>query len=511
MAYAQWGGQSNTMHKSPSNPLSRRRFLEFTAVTTTSLLTETGATAAPARFLGVTVMPEYIQTEGIDGILKNLKRIGATAVATSPYVMEEADEKTGSREPPADAGSGKVRLLDRPLWGKRELFVRTAPSYAPNLALYRGLRYQPSAPTALTKREGRIVGDFVKAAKAAGLKVYLQIQAAIPPGYRVQFGGPSEDDRARLPDGRIPPRRLANNGSLASPHIRAYHEALMRDLCAMYPSIDGIRPDWPEYPPYLLDDLFLDFSVYAQAAARRLGFNFHRMQSDAATCYRKLQGGLSDADLRRWLDDDGGRFQLLNWLRNYPGVADLLRFKAMMVDELLAGFRRAIPTGKELMPNAFPPPFSTMSGMDFARAARHSAALSVKLYTMHWPMMLRFYGDTLMKANPQLSEELLARVLVRWMDIADDDGLPRLSDYHYPEPEEAHPVGAQAQARKIKQAQALSGAVPVHAIAHGYGPLEDFRQRLEIANNASQQGIWLNRYAYLSEAKLDVIRQIFHR
>jgi hypothetical protein len=37
-----------------------------------------------------------------------------------------------------------VRLLDRPLWGKRELFVSTAPSYTPDLRLYRGLRYQPA-------------------------------------------------------------------------------------------------------------------------------------------------------------------------------------------------------------------------------------------------------------------------------------------------------------------------------------------------------------------------------
>jgi hypothetical protein len=113
--------------------------------------------------------------------------------------MELADERDGSREPPDDAGAGTVRLLDRPLWGRRELFVRTAPSYTPDLKPYAGLRYQPSSPNELTGRDGQIVGEFVRAAKAAGLQVYLQVQAAIPPGYRVQFGGPQEDDRARLP------------------------------------------------------------------------------------------------------------------------------------------------------------------------------------------------------------------------------------------------------------------------------------------------------------------------
>ena len=60
--------------------------------------------------------------------------------------MEPRRRGHGSREPPIDAGAGKVRLLDRPLWGKRELFVRTAPSYSAAIAsLYRGLRYQPAA------------------------------------------------------------------------------------------------------------------------------------------------------------------------------------------------------------------------------------------------------------------------------------------------------------------------------------------------------------------------------
>ena len=105
------------------------------------------------RFLGVTVLPEYIQSEGIDGVLDNLvTKVGANAVATSPYLMEEADKETGAREPPADAGAGAVRLLDRPLFGKREVWVRTAPTFVPDRDLYRGLRYQPGGMAAWTWR-----------------------------------------------------------------------------------------------------------------------------------------------------------------------------------------------------------------------------------------------------------------------------------------------------------------------------------------------------------------------
>ena len=61
------------------------------------------------RTVGVTVMPEYLQCEGIEAVLDNLtRRARVNAVATSPYVMVEADESTGNREPPIDAGAGAV-------------------------------------------------------------------------------------------------------------------------------------------------------------------------------------------------------------------------------------------------------------------------------------------------------------------------------------------------------------------------------------------------------------------
>lgn len=462
------------------------------------------------RFWGVTVLPEYIQSETIDGVLDNLvDKCRANAVAISPYVMEEADRETGNREPPADAGAGNVRLLDRPLWGKRELWVRTAPSFVPDRRLYSGLRYQPPEPTELTRRQGHLILDFIRAAQARHLKVYLQVQAAIPPGYRVQFGGPVEDDQPRLPDGRVPPRRLARNGSLASPHILQYEHALIRDLCQQYGEIDGIRFDWPEYPPYFLDSIFLDFSDHARRAAQRLGFEFVRMQRDVGALYQKLDGGLSDADLAPWTQRDGGRYALLRLLAESPGITDFIRYKAVLVEQMLAGFRQTMNEAgggrMEMMPNAFPPPWSIASGMDYRRVAAHSSAISVKLYTMHWPMMLRFYGDQLRAANPGLSDPVLTRCLVRWLDVADDEGFSRLDQYEYPAPDVPHPVGAQAQARKIAQAQAEAGATPLYALVHGYGPAQDFQKRLQVAYRAAEHGLWINRYGYLRDEKLRMI------
>jgi hypothetical protein len=98
--------------------------------------------------------------------------------------------------------------------------------------------------------------------------------------------------------------------------------------------------------------------------------------------------------------------------------------------------------------------------------------------------------------------------LVRLLDIADDAGRPHLSDYRYPEPDEPHPAGLKAQSRKIRQAREEASATPVFALAHGYGPTADFRRRLEVAWAASGGRVWINRYGYLSDEKLEAIGAI---
>jgi hypothetical protein len=123
-------------------------------------------------------------------------------------------------------------------------------------------------------------------------------------------------------------------------------------------------------------------------------------------------------------------------------------------------------------------------------------------------MMLRFYADQLLSGNRELSDELLGKALVRLLDMADDDGLGKATDYHYPEPNEAHPAGNQAMQRKIEQSRGEADKTPVFALAHGYGPADDFRRRLAAAWQASLAGVWVNRYGYLSDEKLEVIGQV---
>ena len=452
-----------------------------------------------SKLLGITVLPEWAQVEGVGPLLDNLQqRAGATAIATSPYVLAPADEATGVREPPADAGAGDVRLLDRELFGKRELFCRTGPSFRANPDHYRGLRYRPAPPNDLTASDGATVGTFIREAKARGLEVWLQVQAAIPPGYRVQFGGPEGDDIPLLPEGGKAEGRVDKNGSLASPHIKAYTAALLADLAEAYPEVDGFRVDWPEYPPYTLDSIFQDFSDHAMRAGERLGYDTERMRTDTIAARRKLLGGLTDADV--------DTLRPVDLVEEHPGLADLFRLKADLVAEFLRDLRAALPAGKKLAPQAFPPPWNAVSGFDFARAAPYSDAIGLKLYTMHWPMMLRFYADTLLATNPGLDPAKLARRLAALCDTGDVPA--SLEDVRYPEPLEPHPVSAGAQAAKVREGMQAGEGCPVFPFAHAYGPVGDFAARALVAWDAGDHGIWVNRYGYLSDEKLDRLGEL---
>ena len=460
-----------------------------------------------SRFVGINVMPEYLQTEGDGFIDRLIGRTGATAIGITPCVVEQADQATGDREPPL-----KYALLDRPLWGRRELFIRVAPSFDFDPSLYEGVRYRPPEPTALTARNGHLVANFIDAAKSRGLEAHIRVQSAAPPGFRAAISNLDADDEPRLPNGDTLPNRLDQSGSLASPHVKAYICALLRDLCAHYPNADGFHLDWAEYPPYTLDSVFFDFCGHAEVAADRFGFDFDRMRADAAAVRGKFLGGLENSELRMWLTPNGGRDAWRGLLTAHPGLADLFRFKALLSEELLEACRDAVTDAAgpdmKVAPMAFPPPWTAVSGFDYGRAAKHCDSILLKLIPSHWPMMLRAYGEAIHQANPRLSETLLVEVLNRILDIGDAEADATLESYSHPADGEAFAVGREAQLRKIEQGQAQAGKVPVFALVHSGGAVDDFRERLALAYAATGNKVWINRYGFLSDAKLDAIGEV---
>ncbi len=488
------------------------------------------ATAKP--FLGITVLGDFILSEGVDAVLGNVHRAGATAVACNPTVTAAADEGTGSYQPPIDGGSSP-RVFDRPLFGKHALWVSGGVSYHPNAEFYSDSPYAPRQPNHLTEAHGAIIGEFIDAAVDSGLQVYFQVGAVQPSGLR-------DEDRPCLPNGQVSTTRMADTGSLASPAIRAYNRAYIRDLLEAYPRVSGFRPDWPEYPCYTLDEVFHDFSPHVAAWAAEHGFDFAQIRTDVGALYKHLHGGLTNADLQTFgrLDPRTdapatlpSRFQdlIAMWfagaagsqdtqlLDEYPGVLEWLRLKAALSVDILKDWRDAITAAGgadcELSANAFMFPYTLFTGFDFSAAATICQAISPKLYTMHWSLMVKFWGDVLMEQNGDLDETLVVSQLTSAMDLANNAGQrgALIEDYGYPLPSQPHPIHNDTQRRQIgRVAQLVDGQADVYPLVHGYGPEDDFQRRLQLVVDSGFRGLWINRYGYLSDAKLDAIANVWN-
>ena len=470
---------------------------------------------APGLSLGVTVMPEWFQYEGIEPVLDRLQSMGATALVTSPYLLEVAPSGEGAREPPPDGEAGAVRPLDRLLWGRYETWVRTAPCFEHDLRRYKGLRYQPSPPGALTRAQPRFMDQVVEAARGRGLTVYLQVMAASPPGYRVQFSGAVQEDQCRGPDGQMHPHRVDRNASLASPDVREYGAALLTEMAERYPGVAGFRIDWPEYPPYDLRSALFDFGPHGQgeiaaqggdpqALARALSEALGRWRAVAVACApqgaQAVRQGLQDAGWSAWWSPDGPARAL--WASKRSAVAGLLRHYRRALDGV-AGTRR------RLEPQVFPAPLTQWSGFAWDALADTADAVGVKLYTMHWPMMARYWARDLLGTTEGPQADAVTQALDAEMDLGGAD-VPA-SSLRYPPPDTPHPASDAAQAAKLRLAWADAGACPVTAFVHSYGPASDVRRRFDVAARTMAQapggGLWINRYGYLSDEKIRLIAE----
>lgn len=461
--------------------------------------------------LGITVMPEWFQCEGIDAVLDRIQGAGATAMVTSPYVLEVAPDGVGAREPPPDGEAGRVRPLDRALFGRTELWVRTAPSLLHDRARYAGQRYQPSPPAALTDRHPDLLDRAIAAARSRGLDVYLQVMAASPPGYRVQFSGAVAEDQCLGPDLARHDARVDRNASLASRHVVDYVATLAAELAARYPGAAGIRLDWPEYPPYDFRSALFDFNPAACALMRGAGHDPVAVARDVVAWRDELSAAVraaaaaGPAAAGRALDAAG-------WdalFRADGALGALFGAKRRAARALLMAVRAsldAVPgSRRRLEPQAFPPPFDVISGFPMRELDGLADRVGIKLYTMHWPMIARYWARDLVGSAPPAVHDAVTAAVAQRLELVDDevDG----ATLHYPDPAQAHPAGRRAQVTKLRDAASAAGRVPVIAFAHSYGPLVDVRERIALAQ-ATGQALWVNRYGYLSDAKLGMLREL---
>jgi len=457
--------------------------------------------------LGLTINPEFVQCEGLEKVIGNaVGRLRARVVATTPSVMEPSDDTTGGREPPLDAGAGKDRLLDRALWGRRWLNVRSAPSFAPRRALYEGLAFQPPEPDRLTDTEGPKVAAFLAELKRQGVETHMQIMAAAPPCYRVQSRGTAPDAEPLTATGKTVVPRVDANLSLAHPDLRGYVAALVCDLVENYPDMDVIRFDWPEYPPYHPDSLSFDFSSHAVQRGQSLGFDVQRLRARLVECIPKLktlvlERSAANAAAEFNLEDPQSTEAML------PAVGELIRYRrALVVDYagFLAGSVRDASNGRVgCFLQCFPPPLNVLSGFSIGEIDPMVSGIGVKLYTMHWPMIERAYVERLLDFAGGDPEPHLAAV--RALFGTSPPGSGDLSSAVYPRPDQPHPATDGLIEGKIRTAAAEASHANLWGLTHGYGPVADVVRRFRAVHRAAGGKVHINRYGYLGEDKITAL------
>jgi hypothetical protein len=459
------------------------------------------------RILGVTVLADFILSEGVVPIVENLVRIGATAVACNPTVTARAPQGTGTFQPPDDAGSSP-RQFDRTLFGKRSLWVQSAPSYQPNPRFYKSSPYGPRTVKELTRRHGDVIDRFIEACRSAGLKVYFQLGAVQPSGLR-------DEDRPCQVDGSVAAVRMADTGSLASPAIRAYNRAYVRDILARYPDLDGFRIDWPEYPCYTMAEALHDFSPHVRRWLKERGLDDQSLVTGMSRFYRRLTGRLSNDQLTatRTMSIPEALQALAD--RDAPAVQHWLESKAALSTDIVADWRSVLnDAGRpdlELTAHAFMPPYASITGLDFSKVAAHCDSVSPKFYTMHWPLMVQFWSDWLLEHNPDLNRDSTIQTVASWMELGTPEEIEgRLDRFRYPQPDEPHPISIATQRRKLQDVrdQMKATRTTLVPLVHGYGPLDDFATRFAAIARADVDGVWINRYGYLSDEKLDAIASV---
>ncbi len=466
----------------------------------------------PNKTLAVYSWAPHIQAEGVNTVLDNLQEAGVNAVSTTIYVAEPTEPGPDARrEPPEDGGRGMSRIVDRPLWGKQEQFLRTGPAFKHDRSLYEKCQlYSPPEANDLTASQGQVVAEFISEAKRRGLTTYIQLSPSGRPPERDGLTQPQLDSETpRLPDGSAPGERMVNFPPLASPELQAYNAAMVKDVLNAYPDLDGLLLDRMEQSVYSFDDAFVDFGVNAERFAAENGFDFAALRSAAQSAIDGLRK-LSNADLANVRSGSDVPYMLAAALRDSPGLAELLRFRASLATSYLANLRMAadsVREGIQLVPITFPPPLSLLTGVNFSAYSSSANAVMIKFFTMHWPLIVTYWTESITRANPSLDSGLVARAVSLVFDM-EDDPPSKLADYFFPGPGDPHRAGTSSHERKIRQATSEANGMPILPSVHAYGPMDDVERRWRVAWETGESGMWVNRYGYLSEEKLALLKRV---
>ncbi len=460
------------------------------------------------RFLGVFVHPLYVQNEGVQQVFDNLEAVGASAISLSPLVARPAAAGKGRRFP--DLGKdGYQRVLARPVWGKREIHLEFFLAYEPNLGLYEGCPYKPLTRPIPSDVESDVHRAMIAEAKKRGMRVHIQVHPLLPPNLL-------EQDQPVYLDGSTPqppqyvfaPYTCPNN-----PSAKSYGLALVEDTIQHFPNVDGLFTDFVEYGAYGLEDHFACFCQHCEQRAEEQGYEWGLIKRDVTALWDWLHSLTSKeiARSRRLLCNPA---ELLELLTHYPGWPQFLSFKARSVVSFYQQVRQLLDKlgamEVALSARGWPPPWNRSSGMDYRALSTVCDTVTPKLFTFAYSALPRWYGETVLKWNPALSESQILDVLVEWMNLPDDIEERSFVGYHIPAPTELHPARMEPYRERLDEVvDQVGGRAKCYPFAHAYLPEAQWKRMIAIIRDSRVDGMWVQMYGYLSDRKLEILRDIW--
>jgi hypothetical protein len=446
---------------------------------------------------GVFIHPAFCQDAGIDQVYEQVARGGIDAVCLTPNIA--VADPGGTRVPPLH-GDGHRRVLNQPLWGKHELYLRFSPAHRPEASLFP--EKYPSPESLSDHPDAHVPADMVREAQVRGWEAHLLVQPLRVPGLQ-----PSE--RRVLFNGEAWPGMEPGLGCPSNPLVLRYGLALIEDTLRAHPSIDGMLLDWAEYPCYCMEDFFTCFCEWCSKRATEEGLDPTELAGDAAALWQLL-ADLSEEQLDRATRPGWSSVMtLLAWLLDRPGMLQLLELKG----EVVAGFHREIrclldQMGHQhvkLSTRVWPIPWSLASGAHVSRLAPWCDTISPKLFLFDLAAVPGWYCSALRRINPRVSERTALAFILALLGLRPVEAVEP-ERFVVPGPSDRHPISLDTYRAKVAKPQTFpEGRTAWIPSLHSYLPEDQWDELLQVVSPDAVDGIWVHMYGYLSERKLQAL------
>jgi hypothetical protein len=435
---------------------------------------------------------EALVNEGIAGVIEKLVELAAaSSVTINPHAFQETGDPSDRRLPPLDV-DGSSRLLERPLWGKNELYGTFALPFELDESLFDRSPYRPDSDP----QRKDIASETVPVARKAGLEAALSCSPFRIPDV-------AEVDAPRDFEGNPVSPTISLHACPNNPRCYDYAQGIILNLAQHYEP-DSLVCDWIEYTNYFFTDNLICFCEHCRKQADEWGYNFESMRQAVAELYNWIRNARPYDVL-----PIGGWHQ--TWAMMSPRIDELFRFKARTVVETATRLRAALDRlGFESLLLRFPGfayPMSVGTGLDYASLSRLGNTIipQSKMYRFHWGLMVGWYAHALTKLNANgVAPTDWLPMVVSMMEIH-DDAEQSLERFVMPPPTERGPVTLATELAKSRRFAAEAGHAAREIRVHAYGPLEVFRERLSNAMKSGLTGFDIQRYGYCSDEKLRAI------